>query len=53
MAATRRERWIEEVAGFGERGKTIGVQHLCPEIRIIPGGVTAAGEEVLEVLRTP
>ena len=23
---TRRERWIEEVAGFGERGKTIGVQ---------------------------
>src|SRR5438128_12371681 len=48
---TRRQCWIEDIAGFGKRGKAIGVQHLRPQIRIISSGVAAAGEEVLEVGR--
>src|SRR3981189_1396173 len=44
-----RSTGIENVAGFLERGKSVGVQHLRPHIAVISRGAAAAGEHVLEV----
>src|SRR5215469_18724272 len=45
----RRELRSEDVAGFGECCKAVGVEHLGPEIRIITGCITAACKQVLEM----
>src|SRR5262249_778351 len=42
---------IEDIASLGKGRIAVGLQHLRPEIRIIPGGIAAAGKQMLKVRR--
>ena len=42
---------IERVAGLGEGGEAVGVEHLGPQIGVVAGRIAAAGEQVLEMRR--
>ena len=47
----RRQGGVEDVARLGEGGEAVGVEHLRPQIGVVPGGIAAAGEQMLEMRR--